>query len=132
MGETGQCTGEGRVRKSARDGRWHNEEGEGGCPNLRGLRDGTVREVRLRSSKYTYQTNVGLVEMSGYEFILCIYVCITKDRMLTYVANAADFDSNAMCEMTSNLCSVVIFIQSLCEHYCDFSASAPTALCFVH
>ena len=76
VGETGQCMGEagvpksarggrwesggseGGVPKSVRDGRWHNVEGECGCPNLRGLRDGTVREERLRLSKYRYQTNV--------------------------------------------------------------------------
>ena len=109
--------------KPVRGGRWHNVEGEGGCPNLRRLRDGTVREVRLRLSKYRYQTNVGLGEMSGYEFILCIYVCITKDSMLTYVANVADFDSNAMCEMTSNLCSVVIF-----NHFANITVISPRVL----
>ena len=98
------------VPKPVRDSRWHNVEGEGGCPNLRRLRDGAVREVRLRLSKYRHQTNVGLGGgVSGYDFILCFYVCITKYSMLTYVANVADFDSNAMCEMISNLCSVVIF-----------------------
>ena len=50
--------------------------------------------------------------------------------MLTYLANAADFDSNAICEMTSNLCSVVIFNHSV--NITVISASAPTALCFVH
>ena len=60
--------------------------------------------------------------VSGYEFILCIYVCITKDSMLTYVANAADFDSNAMKsrEMTSNMCSVVIF-----NHFANITVISP-------